>query len=309
MTLSAAPMSPSTLPPDRSAVAASTLRPAVDPPLPKASSAPRRGEDRFTPSSPAPSRGNEAQARRDAGSPASDTSASASTSDTAPSESPSKAKGEEAADNANAPRDTTGEPLSKEEQQQVEDLQARDREVRQHEQAHKAAAGQYATSGPTYSFQQGPDGRRYAVGGEVGIDTSQAETPEATIRKMQQVRRAALAPAEPSAQDRRVAAQASQSATAARAELAEQRRAERSEENGEGGAKATDAAGDAAGAASSTAVEGRASAEPSENAKDRSGVEGGVGAGGGAGTPGAAVSNTAKLKGREAVGRLVNVLA
>ena len=278
-------LSPPPVPEDRSTLPPASGRAAGDgqPSGASPSRSGRREGDRFTPSSEASRPGGGSLAERS----------------------------ERAGDGA-APRDTTGEPLSEEEQQQVEELRARDREVRQHEQAHKAAAGQYATSGPTYSFQQGPDGRRYAVGGEVGIDTSEAETPEATIRKMQQVRRAALAPAEPSAQDRRVASQASQSATAARAELSEQRRAERSEENGEGGAKATDAAGDAAGAASSTAVEGRASAEPSESAMDRSGVEGvegGVGAGGGAGTPGAAVSDTAKLKGREAVGRLVNVLA
>lgn len=119
----------------------------------------------------------------------------------------------------------TGEKLSAEEVEQVEQLQARDREVKAHEQAHKAAAGQYATSGPTYSYQRGPDGKRYAVGGSVGIDTSEAETPQKTITKMQVVRRAALAPAEPSAQDRKVAALASQQMSEARAELAEQRRA------------------------------------------------------------------------------------
>ncbi|MEL7087366.1 MAG: putative metalloprotease CJM1_0395 family protein, partial [Planctomycetota bacterium] len=93
---------------------------------------------------------------------------------------------------ANAPAGRDGEPLDESEQKQVEELQARDREVRQHEQAHKAAAGPYATSGPTYSYQEGPDGKRYAVGGSVGIDTSPEATPEETIAKMQVVRRAAL---------------------------------------------------------------------------------------------------------------------
>ncbi|MEM9913358.1 MAG: putative metalloprotease CJM1_0395 family protein [Planctomycetota bacterium] len=122
-----------------------------------------------------------------------------------------------------APKGKDGEPLDESEQKQVEELQARDREVRQHEQAHKAAAGQYATSGPTYSYQEGPDGKRYAVGGSVGIDASPEATPEETIAKMQVVRRAALAPAEPSSQDRKVAAQASRTEQQARAELAEQR--------------------------------------------------------------------------------------
>ncbi|MCH8129990.1 MAG: hypothetical protein IIC70_08840, partial [Acidobacteria bacterium] len=60
----------------------------------------------------------------------------------------------------------------------------------------KAAAGSNASGGPTFEFTTGPDGKRYAVGGEVQIDTSAVDgDPQATIQKMQQVRRAALAPA------------------------------------------------------------------------------------------------------------------
>ena len=64
--------------------------------------------------------------------------------------------------------------------------------------------------GASYQYQSGPDGNMYAVGGEVGIDTSPAGSPEATIQKMQQIQRAALAPAQPSGTDRAVAAQAAQ---------------------------------------------------------------------------------------------------
>ncbi len=91
----------------------------------------------------------------------------------------------------------------------LRELQTRDREVRAHEQAHLAAAGSYARGGASFVYQKGPDGRMYAVGGEVGIDIGRAATPEETIAKMQIVRRAALAPAEPSAADRQIAAQAS----------------------------------------------------------------------------------------------------
>lgn len=106
------------------------------------------------------------------------------------------------------------------EYRQVQELKARDREVRQHEQAHIAAGGQYVKGGATYSYQKGPDGRSYAVGGEVQIDTSSIpDDPEATLQKMQVVQRAAMAPAEPSAQDRAVAAQAAQTAAQARMEL------------------------------------------------------------------------------------------
>lgn len=109
------------------------------------------------------------------------------------------------------------------ERDQIQELSARDREVRAHEQAHAAIAGQYGSS-PTYSFVRGPDGVSYAVGGEVKIDTSPIPgDPEATLRKAQQLRRAANAPAEPSGQDSSVAAQAAQMEQQARAELNEQR--------------------------------------------------------------------------------------
>ncbi len=91
----------------------------------------------------------------------------------------------------------------------LRELQVRDREVRAHEQAHLAAAGPYARGGASFVYQRGPDGRLYAVGGEVAIDISREATPEATIVKMQAVRQAALAPANPSAADRQIAAQAS----------------------------------------------------------------------------------------------------
>lgn len=131
------------------------------------------------------------------------------------------------------------------ERDQIQKLAARDREVRAHEQAHAAVAGQYASS-PTYSFVRGPDGVSYAVGGEVKIDTSPIPgDPEATLRKAQQLRRAANAPAEPSSQDSRVAAQATQMEQQARAELREQQaiEAEQRREGGEASELETQAAG------------------------------------------------------------------
>ena len=101
--------------------------------------------------------------------------------------------------------------LSSEEKQALDDLKARDREVRAHEQAHLASAGPYAKGPPSFEFQTGPDGKPYAVGGEVQIDTSKvAGNPQATLVKAQTIRRAANAPRDPSAQDRQVAAQAAQ---------------------------------------------------------------------------------------------------
>lgn len=115
----------------------------------------------------------------------------------------------------------TGEELTEEEQAEVEDLKARDQEVRTHEQAHKSAGGQYAAA-PTYSYERGPDGKQYVTDGEVSIDIGEESDPQATINKMQVVKRAAMAPAQPSAQDRRVYAEATQKEAQARQELNEQ---------------------------------------------------------------------------------------
>jgi len=101
---------------------------------------------------------------------------------------------------------------------EIRDLSARDREVRAHEQAHAAVGGQYAGA-PSYQFERGPNGVSYAVSGEVPIDTGKEATPEQTIVKSQIVRRAALAPADPSPQDRSVAAAALRVELQARAEL------------------------------------------------------------------------------------------
>lgn len=110
---------------------------------------------------------------------------------------------------------------------QLAELKATDAAVRAHEAAHLAAAGSYATSGPSYTYERGPDGRRYAVGGEVGIDTSAVRgDPEATIAKARQVEQAALAPAQPSGQDLRIAGAARATAQQAQLELAQQQRAE-----------------------------------------------------------------------------------
>lgn len=120
-----------------------------------------------------------------------------------------------------------GEELTEEEEKQVQDLKKRDAEVRAHEQAHAAVGGSYA-SAPSYEFQTGPDNKQYAVGGEVQIDSAPIpNNPEATIRKLDIVIRAALAPAEPSPQDIRVASEAQKNRAAAQAELAKQRQAER----------------------------------------------------------------------------------
>ena len=115
------------------------------------------------------------------------------------------------------------EGLSQGEQKEVRELKERDQQVRAHEQAHLAASGGLARSGASFEYQTGPDGRRYAVGGEVNIDTGPVEDdPQATLRKAAHIRRAALAPADPSPQDRAVAAEAAAMAVKAQQELAQQ---------------------------------------------------------------------------------------
>jgi hypothetical protein len=115
----------------------------------------------------------------------------------------------------------TGFELSEDELKMIEDLKARDLEVRAHEQAHKSVGGQY-TGAISFSYQAGPDGKRYAVGGEVPIDVSPIPgDPQATITKMTIVSAAATAPAQPSAQDQMVAAQAARIMSEAQAELAQ----------------------------------------------------------------------------------------
>jgi hypothetical protein len=113
----------------------------------------------------------------------------------------------------------TGE-LSEEDLKLISALKQRDSEVRAHEAAHLAAAGNIATSGASFSYQKGPDGTRYAIGGEVNIDTSPVSgDPAATLRKAENIRRAALAPAHPSGPDLQVAASATAAASQALAEL------------------------------------------------------------------------------------------
>lgn len=124
------------------------------------------------------------------------------------SQSPSPAATGDAKDSRTSTR-SPGE-LTPAQQDEVRQLQRRDQVVRQHEMAHLAASGGLATSGAIYSFQRGPDGQSYAVGGEVNIDVSPGRTPQETIARARTIIAAALAPADPSGPDRAVAAQARQ---------------------------------------------------------------------------------------------------
>lgn len=110
--------------------------------------------------------------------------------------------------------------LTPEQQRQIAKLKETDQAVRAHEAAHQAAGGGVVTSGASYTYTYGPDGKAYAVGGEVGVDTSRAASPQANIDKGQRIRSAALAPVDPSPQDYRVANVGAQLEARGRADLA-----------------------------------------------------------------------------------------
>ena len=121
--------------------------------------------------------------------------------------------------------------LDEDQKRQVDQLKKRDQEVKAHERAHMAAGGGLVQGGASYTYQRGADGKLYAVGGEVKIDTSAERDPDQTIQKMQQVKRAALAPAHPSGTDRAVAARASQIELQARMEKAREAKDENNKDN------------------------------------------------------------------------------
>jgi hypothetical protein len=135
----------------------------------------------------------------------------------APAESTGRSEGTE--NREGRPKQLGPTQLKPTEQRLVEHLAETDRQVRAHEAAHQAAAGGLGGAA-TFTYKTGPDGRSYAVGGEVPIDMSPGRTPEETLARARQVRAAALAPADPSGQDLAVAAQATQMESIAREQMA-----------------------------------------------------------------------------------------
>lgn len=114
--------------------------------------------------------------------------------------------------------------LTPEERRVVAELQQIDRTVRAHEQAHLQAGRGVVTSGASFTYTYGPDGRQYAVAGEVGIDTSRERKPEANIDKGRRIQAAALAPKDPSPQDYRVASIGGQIEAQGHSDLVRQQR-------------------------------------------------------------------------------------
>jgi len=115
---------------------------------------------------------------------------------------------------------STATELTPSEKSVITQLQATDTAVKAHERAHISAGAGVILSGANFVYQKGPDERLYAVGGEVAIDTASENEPEATVKKMQIIRAAALAPSDPSPTDYQVAATASMLQMQARLEMA-----------------------------------------------------------------------------------------
>ncbi len=78
-----------------------------------------------------------------------------------------------------------------------------DANIRSHEQAHASLTT--TTSPIQYNYQQGPDGKMYAVGGHVRLDTSMPDDPKAAAIKLDQIKKSATANSDMSGADANIA--------------------------------------------------------------------------------------------------------
>ena len=124
----------------------------------------------------------------------------------------------------------TNQELTPQEQQQLAELKQTDAQVKAHEHAHKSTAAGLTTSGPNYEYETGPDGKKYAVAGDVNVSYQKSSDPEVNLKNAQQLKAAALAPADPSSQDRKVAMQADREIAQARQEIMEEQNQTEEEE-------------------------------------------------------------------------------
>lgn len=160
---------------------------------------------------------------------------------------------------------TAKRELSPAEQRQVRELVQIDRAVRAHEQAHLSAGRGVVTSGANFTYTYGPDGKQYAIAGEVGIDTSPEREPEENIDKGIRIQDAALAPRDPSPQDYQVAAVGSRLEGQGRSDLVRQQQEERIAAEQAAAEQQKSAAGEAAAASETHEVEQQAASEPAKD--------------------------------------------
>lgn len=132
--------------------------------------------------------------------------------------------------NLNEEQNKNNKQSAQSKKDEIEQLKNRENEVIAHENSHKRVGGKYAKS-PSYQYTEGEDGKKYITDGSVSISISEEQTPEATIDKMAQVQRAALAPESPSSADLEVAAKANAIANAATIKLQAQNQNEETEQH------------------------------------------------------------------------------
>jgi len=87
----------------------------------------------------------------------------------------------------------------------LEKFKQSDANIKSHEQIH-ASIG-HTTAPISYTYQKGPDGKIYAVGGHVKLDTSIPNDPKAAAFKLDILQKAASAPIDSSAADNNIASQ------------------------------------------------------------------------------------------------------
>jgi hypothetical protein len=128
-------------------------------------------------------------------------------------------QGSGASDGASSP-EKDGE-VSAGDRAMLEKLKARDALVRGHENAHILSAGGQAGQAQ-YTYQTGPDGKAYAIGGSVNISiVSSPTSPEQAAGQAQVAARAAMAAGEMSPQDMQVARRATEISARARSRAME----------------------------------------------------------------------------------------
>ena len=88
--------------------------------------------------------------------------------------------------------------------------------------ATSAATSDTLSGGASFTYQKGPDGIMYAIGGEVPVRIQTGSTPQESLTNLQGVVATALAPADPSPQDISIASKARVMMMKAQQELAQE---------------------------------------------------------------------------------------
>lgn len=99
-----------------------------------------------------------------------------------------------------AKKEETDAPESKE-QKVIDELKRRDKEVRAHEAVHGSDPRLVKIGAAQFDYTIGPDGKAYATGGRVTLSTGNSRTPEEALSKAEALKKAAMAPGEPSSKD------------------------------------------------------------------------------------------------------------